>query len=86
MTMGILVNMGKILGENHYGNLSKKRRLATSRPLGERSEPCLAAKRPTASDEGVRGTYLCALDKHLMADPMPATKESGKSSQFIIIR
>ena len=30
-------------------------RLATSRPLGERSEPCLAAKRPTASDEVARG-------------------------------
>ena len=26
-------------------------RLATSRPLGERSEPFSAAKRPTASDE-----------------------------------
>ena len=26
-------------------------RLATSRPLGERSEPCLAARRPTASDD-----------------------------------
>ena len=26
-------------------------RLATSRPLGERSEPFLAAERPTASDE-----------------------------------
>ena len=26
-------------------------RLATSRPLGERSEPCLAAKRPSAGDE-----------------------------------
>ena len=31
-------------------------------------------------------TYLCALDKHVMADPMPATIESGKSPQFIIIR
>ena len=30
-------------------------RLATSRPLGERSEPFLAAKRPTASDEVERG-------------------------------
>ena len=30
-------------------------RLATSRPLGERSEPFLAAKRPTASDELARG-------------------------------
>ena len=30
-------------------------RLGTSRPLGERSEPCLAAKRPTASDEVARG-------------------------------
>ena len=30
-------------------------RLATSRPLGERSEPFLAAKRPTASYEVARG-------------------------------
>ena len=30
-------------------------RLATSRLLGERSEACLAAKRPTASDEVARG-------------------------------
>ena len=30
-------------------------RLATSRPLGEGSEPCLAAKRPTASNEVARG-------------------------------
>ena len=30
-------------------------RLATSRPLGERSEHCLASKRPTASDEVARG-------------------------------
>ena len=36
-------------------------RLATSRPLGERSEPFLAAKRPTASDEVARGR-LVSLD------------------------
>ena len=36
-------------------------RLATSRPLGGRSEPCLAAKRPTASDEVARGR-LVSLD------------------------
>ena len=36
-------------------------RLATSRPLSERSEPCLAAKRPTASDEVARGR-LVSLD------------------------
>ena len=30
-------------------------RLATSRPLGERSEPYLAAKRPSAGDEVARG-------------------------------
>ena len=36
-------------------------RLATSRPLGERSEPCLAAKQPTASDEVARGR-LVSLD------------------------
>ena len=33
-------------------------RLATSRPLGEWSEHCLAAKRPTASDEVARSTCL----------------------------
>ena len=37
------------------------RRFATSRPLGEQSEPCLAAKRPTASDEVARGR-LVSLD------------------------
>ena len=37
------------------------RRLATNRPLGEQSEPCLAAKRPTASDEVARGR-LVSLD------------------------
>ena len=36
-------------------------RLATSRPLGERSKPCLAAKQPTASDEVARGR-LVSLD------------------------
>ena len=36
------------------------RRLATSRPLGEQSEPCLAAKRPTASDEVARGRLACS--------------------------
>ena len=36
-------------------------RLAKSRPLGEGSEPCLAAKRPTASDEVARGR-LVSLD------------------------
>ena len=30
-----------------------KVRLATSRPLGEWSEPCLAAKRHMKSDEGL---------------------------------
>ena len=36
-----------------------RRRLATSRPLGERaSEPFLAAKRPTASDEVARGRLV----------------------------
>ena len=34
-------------------------RLTTSRPLGERSDPCLAAKRPTASDEVARGLETC---------------------------
>lgn len=33
-------------------------RLATSRPLGEWSEPFLAAKRPTASDEVARGRIV----------------------------
>ena len=36
-------------------------RLTTSRPLGERSEPCLAAKRPNASNEVARGR-LVSLD------------------------
>ena len=36
-------------------------RLATSWPLGERSQPCLATKRPTASDEVARGR-LVSLD------------------------
>ena len=36
-------------------------RLATSRPLGERSEPSFAAKRPTASDEVARAR-LVSLD------------------------
>ena len=36
-------------------------RLATSRPLGKRSEPCLAAKRATASDEVAR-SRLVSLD------------------------
>ena len=35
--------------------ITRPGRLATSRPLGERSEPFLAAKRPTASDEVARG-------------------------------
>ena len=33
-------------------------RLATSRPLGEQSEPFLVAKRPTASDEVARGRLV----------------------------
>ena len=36
-------------------------RLATSRPLGQRSESILAAKRPTASDE-VERCRLVSLD------------------------
>ena len=36
----------------------KELRLVTSRPLGERSEPFLAAKRPTASDEVARGRLV----------------------------
>ena len=36
-------------------------RLATSRPLGERSEPCLTASRPTAGDE-VAGGRLVSLN------------------------
>lgn len=40
---------------NHAWNYS---RLATSRPLGERSEPFLTAKRPTASDEVARGRLV----------------------------
>ena len=41
-------------------------RLATSRPLAERSEPCLAAKRPTASDE-VEG-LCCFVPRHMKSD------------------
>ena len=33
-------------------------RLAASRPLGEGSEPFLAAKRPTSSDEVARGRLV----------------------------
>ena len=36
------------------GSCSVNYRLATSRPLGERSEPFLAAKLPSASDEVAR--------------------------------
>ena len=38
--------------------ITPQARLATSRPLGERSEPCLAGKRPTASDEVARGRLV----------------------------
>ena len=34
----------------YFVHLSVSLRLATSRPLGEQREPCLAAKRQTASD------------------------------------
>ena len=37
-------------------------RLATSRPLGKRSEPFLAAKRPTASDKVAR-SWLVSLER-----------------------
>ena len=43
------------------GHKTLASRLATSRPLGERGEPCLAAKWPTASDEVARGR-LVSLD------------------------
>ena len=44
-------------------------RLATSRPLGERSEPFLAAKRPTASDEGSdEGLFESLLQMQSLAD------------------
>ena len=39
-------------------NNNRFNRLATSRPLGERSEPFLAVKRPTASDEVARGRLV----------------------------
>ena len=44
-------------------------RLATSRPLGERSEPFLAAKRPTASDEVARGRLVSLDGFHLHFAP-----------------
>ena len=44
-------------------------RLAASRPLGERSEPCLATKRPTAShmksDEGLLESLQRTLETRL---------------------
>ena len=43
------------------GHKTLASRPATSRPLGERGEPCLAAKRTTASDEVARGR-LVSLD------------------------
>ena len=43
-------------------------RLATSRPLGKRSEPFLATKRPTASDEVARG-WLVSLEGFAFALP-----------------
>ena len=44
-------------------------RLATSRPLGKRSEPCLATKRPTASDKVERGRLVSLDGFHLHFAP-----------------
>ena len=48
-------------------------RIATSRPLGERSEPCLATKRPTASDEVWNPTkdFFESLNKSLQLGIFP---------------
>ena len=45
-------------------------RLATSRPLGERSDPFLAAKRPTASDE---------VPRHMKSGEGLFSKSSGRA-------
>ena len=50
-----------IVPGNCFRDILLEGRLAKSRPFGERSEPCLAAKRPTASDEVARGR-LVSLD------------------------
>ena len=43
---------------NYRSRCYRLNRLATSRPLGKRTEPFLAAKRPTASDEVARGRLV----------------------------
>ena len=49
--------MSKKVSVKHW-SISQSIRLATSRPLGEQSEPCLAAKRPIVSDEVTRGQLV----------------------------
>ena len=58
-------------------------RLATSRPLGERSEPCLAAKRPTASDEVARGPAPYEIRRRTF---LKVYFQFGSSSQFPHVR
>ena len=41
-----------------FENVSFDPRLATGRPPGERSKPCLAAERRTARDEVARGRLV----------------------------
>ena len=43
---------GQLVGKK-YRDKTTLARLASSRPLGERSEPCLAARRQTTSVEGL---------------------------------
>ena len=52
--------MSKKVSVKHW-SISQSIRLAISRPLGKWSEPCLATKRPTVSDEVTRGR-LVSLD------------------------
>ena len=49
--------VSKKVSVKHW-SISQSIRLATSRPLGEQSEPCLAAKRPIVSDEVTRGRLV----------------------------
>ena len=57
-------------------------RLATSRPLGERSELCLAAKRPTASDEVARGPAPHEIRRRTFLKVYPSPQDS--SNELVI--
>ena len=62
----IIIESVKFTGRKYIQESLINIRLATSRPLGEWSEPFLAAKRPTASDEVARGR-LVSLEKFSFA-------------------